>query len=171
MSIYSKLSALLTAANTKTGESDTTLTDAVQTLIDGYGSGGGGGGGGIPSPYSDMATGSFTVASDMTSGDISITHNLGSIPSIIVFYLVGTSVQAYQITQGMRINGNEVLRTADDKTSFRNITGTISAAGYGGADNNNYRGTTSATSTTFKVTAASSQRLFAGDTYRWVAIA
>lgn len=42
MSIYSKLSALLTAANTKTGESDTTLTDAVQTLIDGYGQGGGG---------------------------------------------------------------------------------------------------------------------------------
>ena len=41
MSIYSKLSALLTAANTKTGESDTTLTDAVQTLIDGYGQGGG----------------------------------------------------------------------------------------------------------------------------------
>lgn len=42
MSIYSKLSSLLTAANNKTGESDTTLTDAVQTLIDGYGQGGGG---------------------------------------------------------------------------------------------------------------------------------
>ena len=41
MSIYSKLSSLLTAANNKTGESDTTLTDAVQTLIDGYGQGGG----------------------------------------------------------------------------------------------------------------------------------
>jgi hypothetical protein len=36
------LSSLLTAANNKTGESDTTLTDAVQTLIDGYGQGGGG---------------------------------------------------------------------------------------------------------------------------------
>lgn len=44
MSILSKLQALLTAANTKTGESDTTLTDAMQTLIDGYGQGGGGGG-------------------------------------------------------------------------------------------------------------------------------
>ena len=41
MSIYSKLYSLLTAANNKTGESDTTLTDAVQTLIDGYGQGGG----------------------------------------------------------------------------------------------------------------------------------
>lgn len=41
MSILSKLQALLTAANTTTGESDTTLTDAMQTLIDGYGQGGG----------------------------------------------------------------------------------------------------------------------------------
>jgi len=41
MSILSKLQALLTAANTKTGESDTTLTDAMQTLVDGYGQGGG----------------------------------------------------------------------------------------------------------------------------------
>jgi len=40
MSILSKLQALLTAANTKTGESDTTLTDAMQTLVDGYGQGG-----------------------------------------------------------------------------------------------------------------------------------
>lgn len=44
MSILSKLQALLTAANTKTGESDTTLTDAMQTLVDGYGQSGGGGG-------------------------------------------------------------------------------------------------------------------------------
>lgn len=40
MSIRSKIQALITAANTATGESDTTLTDAVQTLIDGYGQGG-----------------------------------------------------------------------------------------------------------------------------------
>lgn len=42
MSIRSKIQALIAAANTKTGESDTTLTDAVQTLVDGYGQGGGG---------------------------------------------------------------------------------------------------------------------------------
>lgn len=43
MSILSKLQSLLSAANTATGESDTTLTDAMQTLIDGYGQGGSGG--------------------------------------------------------------------------------------------------------------------------------
>lgn len=39
---YGKIQNLITAANTVTGESDTTLTDAMQTLIDGYGQGGGG---------------------------------------------------------------------------------------------------------------------------------
>jgi hypothetical protein len=40
MSIKSKIQALIAAANAKTGESDATLTDAVQTLVDGYGQGG-----------------------------------------------------------------------------------------------------------------------------------
>lgn len=56
MSIYSKLSSLLTAANNKTGESDTTLTDAVQTLIDGYGQGGGG-----TETEDNLVTGNFTT--------------------------------------------------------------------------------------------------------------
>lgn len=42
MNIRSKIQALITAANAKTGESDATLTDAVQTLVNGYGQGGGG---------------------------------------------------------------------------------------------------------------------------------
>lgn len=40
MSIRSKIQSLIAAANTATGESDATLTDAVQTLVDGYGQGG-----------------------------------------------------------------------------------------------------------------------------------
>lgn len=42
MSVKSKIQSLISAANAKTGESDATLTDAVQTLVDGYGQGGGG---------------------------------------------------------------------------------------------------------------------------------
>lgn len=41
MTIKQKIQSLIAAANTKTGESDTTLTDAVQTLVDGYGQSGG----------------------------------------------------------------------------------------------------------------------------------
>ena len=37
MSVKSKIQALITAANAKTGKSDTDLTTAVQSLINGYG--------------------------------------------------------------------------------------------------------------------------------------
>lgn len=40
MSVKSKIQALLSAINTKTGHSDSDLTEAVQTLCDGYGQGG-----------------------------------------------------------------------------------------------------------------------------------
>lgn len=41
MTLKQKLQSLLTAANAKTSKSDADLTDAVQSLIDGYGGGGG----------------------------------------------------------------------------------------------------------------------------------
>jgi len=68
MSILSKLQALLTAANTKTGESDTTITDAMQTLVDGYGQGGG---------SSNYATGLVTL-----STDLSLTTSPKNIPGL-----------------------------------------------------------------------------------------
>lgn len=61
MSILSKLQALLTAANATTGETDTTLTDAVQTLVDGYGQGGGG-----------VLTGSITPSEDTNGMSINV---------------------------------------------------------------------------------------------------
>lgn len=48
MSIKSKVQALIDAANATTGETDLTLTAAIQTLIDGFG---GGGGSGLPDEY------------------------------------------------------------------------------------------------------------------------
>lgn len=58
MTILQKIQSLLAAANAKTGESDSTLTDAVQTLINGYGQGGGSG-------Y-EKKTGSFVLAENYT---------------------------------------------------------------------------------------------------------
>lgn len=54
------INALTTYANSVTGASDTTLSDAVDTLVDGYG---GGGGGGATGTYTDTAgTTSCTVS-------------------------------------------------------------------------------------------------------------
>lgn len=77
MSIYSKLSALLSAANTKTGESDTTLTDAIQTLIDGYGQGGGGGGSGLVKTYIATTAEEMTLKDFLTANPVPLKYRSG----------------------------------------------------------------------------------------------
>ena len=88
MTILQKIQSLITAANNTTGESDTTLTDAVQTLVDGYGQGGGGSG------YAKK-TGSFVLTSDYTyegalsggsyTGSLLVDTGLSKIYSVILW--------------------------------------------------------------------------------------
>ena len=58
MSLTSRIQALTAYANEVTGESDTTLSDAVATLAEGYGSSGGQGGGQV------IASGTFVGAGE-----------------------------------------------------------------------------------------------------------
>ena len=74
-----KLNSLLTAANTKTGESDTTLTDAMQTLIDGYGQGGGGG-------AVEIASGTFTPSTTAVSKSIAIGNKMAQTDFLVLVY-------------------------------------------------------------------------------------
>ena len=140
MSIYSKLSALLTAANTKTGESDTTLTDAIQTLIDGYGQGGGGGGGSglvktlVATTASEMTLQDFLAANPVPlkyrSGVVLVTIEASTAPSqgsgtanfIMFFYHYDNS--AYT-NLGMITN----YKTALDAPDNMNINTVVANAG------------------------------------------
>lgn len=70
MSIRSKIQSLISAANSTTGESDTTLTDAVQTLVDGYGQGGGGSN--EDAIISRSLSGSYSNSSATTVGDYAL---------------------------------------------------------------------------------------------------
>lgn len=82
MSIRSKIQSLITAANNTTGESDTTLTDAVQTLVDGYGQGGGGG--------SDIVSVSAETIGNFGYSDIpTIYPKLKYKNSILIFVAIG----------------------------------------------------------------------------------
>ena len=95
MSIYSKLSALLTAANNKTGELDATLTDAVQTLIDGYGQGGGGGGG---SGATEVASGTFTPSSTALSQSVAIGKKMAQTDFLVIVYANNGTEVSYDAT-------------------------------------------------------------------------
>lgn len=78
MSIEGKLLSILTASNSTTGEADTTLTDAVQRLVDGYGQGGGGGG-------CSLESGEITMAESSGNFDIVLTHH-STMPDVIAIY-------------------------------------------------------------------------------------
>lgn len=74
--VKSKLQSLLTASNAKTGKSDANLTDAVKTLLDGYGQGGGGGGGSvIPLRVTENGTYDNAVAYEYEYGTARIDAN------------------------------------------------------------------------------------------------
>lgn len=132
MSIYSKLSALLTAANTKTGESDTTLTDAVQTLIDGYGGGGGGGAG-----ASEIASGTFTPSSNSTAQNLAIGKKMAQTDFLIVIYADNGTEVAYDTTyKGLvglivcdKALGHFDLQTDGNKSPIGNLTYKLNQSG------------------------------------------
>ena len=120
MSIRSKIQALIAAANTKTGESDTTLTDAVQTLVNGYGSGGGWS---LPSSISAIDGGSFTVASDTALNSRILSHNLGERPKGFVVWTdnngeSGGSYPVQTILYGLVINSEYLYGTAHNYGFF-----------------------------------------------------
>lgn len=125
MTILQKIQSLLTAANTKTGESDTTLTDAVQTLIDGYGQGGGGET--ALYPFADSYFQGTSIEKTVTggshikiksSGTTTVSVNIPhSIPSVISTRSFASSYQPYPIIPA----GTEV--TVAIKNVSENVTG------------------------------------------------
>ena len=95
--VYGKLNNLLTAANAATGESDTTLTDAVQTLIDGYGQGGGG------ISVDDLAT------NTAPSGAITLSNSITEIKEYAFAGKPITSIYSPSVT---KINQNSLQNTS-----------------------------------------------------------
>lgn len=95
-SVYGKIQNLITAANTVTGESDTTLTDAVQTLVDGYGQGGGG------ISVDDLAT------NTAPSGAVTLSSSVTQINTYAFANKPVTSVSGSGVTT---INGNAFTNT------------------------------------------------------------
>lgn len=81
------INALTQYANETTGKSDITLSDAVGSLVEGYGGG------------SKVITGTYTPTEDVYVKDIQIPHNLEIVPDFIIAYADGiTSDASYAST-------------------------------------------------------------------------
>ena len=175
MSIKSKIQALITAANATTGESDTTLTDAVQTLVDGYGQGGGGS---LPTSISKIDGGSFTLASDTAGTGHWISHNLGVLPKCVIVWTEDSDLRTSTATVAQRYLLCSTIALLDWVTGttsnavlpnhlFRNTTGATSNSGSPLAQSavGNYFQTTRFNN------ALGSAYYKAGVEYKWVAYA
>lgn len=86
MTAAQKLQALLTASNNTTGESDATLTDAIQSLIGGYGQGGGGGFSFADfTKYQELT---YVCAKTDNHWQTGLAHSLGVVPKMMLFFVV-----------------------------------------------------------------------------------
>lgn len=195
MSVKSKIQSLIDSANAKTGETDATLTDAVQTLVDGYGQGADpvinplsvtengtytapsgvdgyspvtvnvSGGGSLPSSISKIDGGSFTLAADTNAQNYNISHNLGETPKGFFIW----SDLGYG-------EAESTIMLSSIGFSVNNYSATITGF-YGGsrklttgamnAISAGVVASTWLTTTTFKVNTAIT--LKAGVTYKWLA--
>lgn len=102
MSLISKIQALITAANAKTGETDATLTDAVQTLVDGYGQGGTPTGKKLITDTSETDVAAFATA--QVSSDTLLAENIKKDVNIlgVVGSLEGGGIDALLYTDQIR---------------------------------------------------------------------
>ena len=95
------INALTTYVNEITGKSDTTLSDAVESLVDGYGGGGGGG----------AVTGTYTLSSSSKSIDIS--YSLDAVPTVAVLVYRGVTETLPDATYAVAAVGVHVSGATD----------------------------------------------------------
>ena len=82
-SVKQKIQGLISNANNTTGNTDATLTNAVASLIAGFGTGSGG---------IQSASGEYSIAEDVVSLNIDIS-DIGFVPDIVAVYLDETGME------------------------------------------------------------------------------
>lgn len=157
-----KITAILNKANETTGEAAADLTQAVQTLCNGFGQGGVSTINGRTFDY-----GTFILEADQTV-PLSVAHALGTVPSAVFLYVVNppfTDENGEQLRYQYGKYRNASTGSSHSATIFTNW-GT-SAVGVG-ANANHFR--LEWTDTNFILNCSSTYPLRAGLTYEWIAL-
>lgn len=129
-----------------------------------------GGGGGLPSGFAAIATGTYTYAEDATTSKKTITHNMGVIPDLVLFWYPGgniavTYTMLYSLrctSMGFRSSAYNVFNGYHGNSTTSVTTSNTNGAGIG---------VQNFTATTFQVSSHSTSYYWRGGyTYNWVAI-
>lgn len=127
-----------------------------------------GGGGGLPEGIEAIATGTYEVASAFTTTRQTVTHNLGVVPDLVIFWHDGNIATTYSMLAAIRFGQWGWRGSAYTSWYFYhgNSTTTASAAN---SNNANY-GVGNLTASTFTIQSHSSSYYWRAGTYKWMAI-
>lgn len=155
-SVKSKLQGLIATANAATGNADADLTAAVNALVAGFGQGGGGG---LPGNILEIKTGSWTQATNDSTGSFTIPHGCSKQP---LFVLVTSDYATSGAT------GNNSIQLA---AMVAAVNGEFATAAQVDSSGTSTREVLTSDDTNMVFTNRSGTRWRQGNTYTWYAIA
>lgn len=163
MALTSKLKAIANAIRSKTGKTSELTLEQMVIEIGNISSGGG-----MPEGLKAFKKGTYTVASDFTTTRQTVTHDLGEVPDLVIFWHSGNVATTYSVLASLRWNEFGWRSSAYNCYMFlhANSTTTMTASNTNGA---NY-GVSNFTSTTFQISSHSSSYYVRSGTYNWIAV-
>ena len=166
MALTDKLTAIANAIRGKTGGTKKLTLDEMVAAINSIS----GGGGGLPAGIAAAAFGEYAVASDFTTTRQTVTHNLGVVPDLVLFYYDGGNIATtYSMLFALRCTKFGYRSSAYNgyNAYHGNSTTTVSLAN----TNSTSVGVSNLTATTFQIASHSTSYYWRGGrTYKWLAI-
>lgn len=155
-------SELVSGSETKTANGTYDVTNLAQLIVNVAS------GGGLPSGISSIAFGEDIVTTAFTTTKRTVTHNLGVVPDLVMYYKPFSNVSTtYSMLLAMR---GSLINWRSGYNSFYmyhgNSTSTVTTTN---SNNANY-GISNITTTTFQVASQSTSYYWRANTYNWIAI-
>lgn len=128
-----------------------------------------GGGVGLPSGIASIATGEYTVSSEFTTTRQTVTHNLGVVPDLVLFYYDGGNI-ATKYSMLFSLRSTKMGYCSSVYNLYNAYHGNSMTAVTITNSNSTTVGVSNLTETTFQIASHSSSYYWRAGTYKWIAI-
>lgn len=128
------------------------------------------GGGGLPSGFTAIATGTHTLSADVAGGStFTVTHNLGAVPDLFMFFATANVATTYSMLLAMRSSMFGYRSSTYLNKCFYHGNSTTTAAGSDVTTSYGIK-TLTATAATVTTYSNSTSYYWRKGTYKWIAI-
>ena len=148
---------------TENGKVDVTCFASVMVNV-----AGGSGGGSLPSGISAIATGEYTVSTEFAITKQTVTHNLGVVPDMVLFFATENIATTYSMLFALR-STKMGYRSSAYNLFLGYHDGNATNVSMTNSNGSSY-GVSSITETTFQIASHGSSYYWRAGTYKWIAI-